>query len=146
MLLLVMGLVCSFNYYWAPFFGTASGWLGMAGIWPVFYGSSIAAGWLIRRRGLAAGQEPPLMVLALIMAGLGLALIGSAEGVVAMVSCAAVHELGRGFFDPALDIFTQRRSDSSWRATFGSLLSLLRTAGIGLVTLLLWAADRGPAE
>jgi len=140
---LVMGLVCSFNYYWTPFFGETSGQLSLAGIWPMFYGASIAAGWFIRRRGLAAGKEPPVLISSLILAGLGLAAVGSCPGIFLTVSCAFVHELGRGFFDPALDIYTQRRSESSWRATFGSLVSMMRTAGIGLITLLLWALTRG---
>jgi hypothetical protein len=141
--MLVMGLVCPFNYFWAPFFGETAGKLSLVGIWPVFYGATIAAGWVIRRRGLAAGCEPPVLVLSLVLAGLGMAFIGSTGGFLTMIVCAAGHEIGRGFFDPALEIYTQRRSDSSWRATFGSLLSLLRTAGIGLVTLFLWSLTRG---
>jgi hypothetical protein len=141
--LLIMGLVSPFNYYWSPFFGETAGDLSLAGIWPIFYGATIFAGWLIRRRGLAAGQEPPVLVLSVVLAGLGMALIGRTGGLLLMVVCAAGHEIGRGFFEPALDIYTQRRSDSSWRATFGSLLSLLRTAGIGLVTIFLWALTRG---
>lgn len=141
--MLVMGLVCPFNYFWAPFFGETIGKLSLAGIWPIFYGATIVAGWVIRRRGLAAGREPPVLVLSLMLAGLGMALIGSTSGFLMMIVCAAGHEVGRGFFDPVLDIYTQRRSDSSWRATFGSILSLLRTAGIGLVTLFLWSLTKG---
>lgn len=139
----IMALVAPFNYYWSPFFGETAGQLSLTGIWPVFYGATIFAGWLIRRCGLAAGQEPGVLILSVILTGLGMAFIGQVAGLFLMLVLASGHEIGRGFYEPALEIYTQRRVDSSWRATFGSLMSLLRTASFGLVTIFLWALTCG---
>ncbi|MFC1703036.1 hypothetical protein ACFLZO_01070, partial [Patescibacteria group bacterium] len=59
------------------------------------------------------------------------------------VPAAMVHEFGRGLFVPFHDVFVQQRIGSSYRATFGSLSSLVGKAGFVLIAGFVWLFLRG---
>jgi hypothetical protein len=85
------------------------------------------------------------VLLGLLMSGLGLALSGLLTGFAWPLAAAALHEFGRGVYQPFIGVYTQRRVASGYRATFGSLQSLLARAGYAIILLVLWLATDGRA-
>lgn len=134
----VFGLVLPFNYYWAPFFRERAGAVSVPLLWLPIFATNALAGWMIRKKGLEQGREGPGIVSAMIISGAGLAVIGIMPGIMAPLAAVMVHEYGRGLFLPILDIYTQRRTESSWRATYGSFQSLLGRGGYSVILLVLW--------
>lgn len=129
----LLGCVVPFHHYWAPFFqgrGVSVGSLGY--VWGPIYGAVVVGGLAVRRGWLRGSSEGWLPVSTLVT-GLGLAAVGWLPGVALPLAAACLHDVGVGAFRPLLDAATQRRIDSSWRATYGSLQSLFTFAGKGLV-------------
>lgn len=139
----VFGLVVSLNHYWAPLFKEGMGQLGLGLIWVTIHGALFTAGWLVKRWGVPEGRAALGMVVAILLAGAGLVLVGASAFLPAMVLSLMVHEFGRGLFRPILNTFIQRRVESRYRATFGSLQSLLGKTGLALSLLLIWAISYG---
>lgn len=139
----VFGLVVGFNHLWQPFFKESVGQSGLGWVWAVTQGSLVLAGWLVRRHGVPEGKGASGIMLAVLLSGAGLAAVGSMRGLPAMLLCLSVHEFGRGLFRPIMSVFTQRRIESKYRATFGSLQSLLGKTGLALSLVLVWFLSEG---
>lgn len=142
---MVFGLVLPFNYYWTPFFKFRVSQLGLALVWLVIYGSMTVSSWLVRRCSWGDNREAAGVLVGLLTAGLGLATAGSLSGFFGPLMAAAMHEFGRGIYQPFIGVFTQRRVSSGYRATFGSLQSLLARVGFAAILLVLWLATRNQA-
>ncbi|MDD5251396.1 MAG: MFS transporter [Patescibacteria group bacterium] len=132
------GLVLPFNYFWTPLLGDRTGLAGLSWVWVAIYGSTMLAGWFVRRRNGWRGREAHGVTVALILAGLGLAGAGLASGVVLPVLLTIIHEFGRGAFSPLLSALTQRHVTSEFRATYGSFQSLIARGGYAVVVFALW--------
>jgi hypothetical protein len=137
------GLVLPFNHFWSPFFDSHVGPLGRTLMWIPINVSTAFAAYLIRRSTFAEKFEARLLVGAMLLAGVGLALIGCVDSMWIMTGFLVMHEMGRGAFFPLLEVFTQRRVESAYRATYGSLQSLLTRIGYVAVLGLTWAATNG---
>lgn len=140
---IIFGLCVSFNHLWQPFFVTTVGPTGLSWVWTVIQISLILAGWLVRRHGLLMGGGARAISFSILIAGVGLILLGHSSGLPAMLICVSFHELGRGIFSPIMSAYTQKRIESRFRATFGSLQSLLGKTGLALALLLVWFLSDG---
>jgi len=139
---IIAGLVLPYNYGWSPFFQERIGTAGLGWIWAPTYATLAFAGLVVRRfRGGAAVEKIGLPV-ALIVAGLGLAISGLLPGIILPLACAMFHEFGRGIFTPLMDAFTQAHVESHYRATYGSLQSLVSRAGYVVILGGLWVLTR----
>ena len=136
---MAMGLVLPFNHYWSPFFLQ---WVDQASIgyvvWIPMYSSLVVGGLLVRRYGVPERREAVGLVSSIFCAGLGLACIGCTGSLAPALFLVAVHEFGRGLFDPIADTFNQRRIESHFRATYGSLHSFLGRFGFAAVLFAIW--------
>lgn len=140
--MIVFGMVVSFNHYWAVYFNALFGPSGSSIAWLVMYPAVPIAGFVIRSRHVLNGREEPGILVALLLSGLGMALIpafGSWGFVLPMV---VIHELGRGMFEPLSDTFIHHRVESSYRATFSSLQSLIGRLGFAVTPLVVWLSLR----
>jgi hypothetical protein len=135
-------LVLSFNHYWAPFFRARVGQAGLAIVWPAIYGGCLVGGYAVRRWANQRGHECTAVVLSIVVTGLAMAFVGLAGGLVAPIMLAFVHEIGRGAFRPLIEAFVQQRIDSSFRATYGSLQSLISRVGFAAVLGVVWLLTR----
>jgi hypothetical protein len=130
-----LALVLPFNYYWNPFFQSRGVSLGSLGyVWIPIYGSVVVGSWLVRR-GLLRGSETKWLIVSVLAAGGGLALLGWLPGLMVPIAAAALHNMGRGAFRPLVDTYTQHRVESGYRATYGSLQSLIARSVNGLVLI-----------
>ncbi len=140
----IFGLVVPFNHLWQPFFVKDVGSSRLGGIWVVIQSSLVLAGWLVRRYGVSNGEGAVRgILLALFLSGAGLVAVAVFTGLPAMLLCLSVHEFGRGLFRPIMNAYTQQRVESRFRATFGSLQSLLGKTGLALAMLLVWLLSDG---
>lgn len=137
------GLVLPFNHYWTPFFRERVGQAGLAALWVPMYLTLAAAGAYIRFRRVREGREALGIVVAIMLAGTGLAFVGMPTMLAASISLVLLHEFGRGLFDPLLDSYTAAHAESSYRATFGSLQSFLGRFGNAAVLIGVWWGTRG---
>lgn len=141
--LIVFGLVVSFNHFWSVYFNELFGAFSSSLIWLVMYPSVPIAGFLVRSRRILDGREEPGILAALLASGLGLALLPVVGGFAAALPMVVVHEIGRGMFEPLSDSFIHHRVESSFRATFASLQSLVGRLGFAISPLVVWLAMRG---
>jgi len=81
--------------------------------------------------------------LALGLTGVGLALLGLVDGLFFPVAFLLIHELGRGMFHPLMDGFIYSRVGSSFKATYGSLQSMVSRFGFAVVLFVGWILMRG---
>ncbi len=130
---MVSGLVVAFNHYWPKYFEqfVATSQLGL--IWSPLYLALFIAGMIIRKAKIASGAEAKAVMIALVVAGVGLALIGQVPGLGLVLVMGVVHEVGRGAFRPLLDSYTNHHVTSEYRSTFGSLQSLMEEIGAAIV-------------
>lgn len=139
----VLGLVVVFNHLWQPFFVEEVGQADLGWLCVPIQGSILFAGWRVRRHGAFAGRGAEGIVLALLLSGAGLVAVTAVSGMPLMLTGLAVHEFGRGLFRPLMSAYTQQRVDSRFRATFGSLQSLLGKTGFASALLLAWFLSDG---
>jgi len=137
------GLVLSFNHYWAPFFTRMTGQSGLSLVWLVIYCGSMLGGLLIRRGLWREGNEASGVAAATAIMGIGLAGAGAAGGLASSFLFAFVHEVGRGAFKPLLDTFVQKRVESAYRATYGSLQSFVSRLGYAAILFCVWVCSVG---
>jgi MFS family permease len=142
-LLIVFGGVMAFNHYWTPYFEEIASREFIALLWPIIYGSTIVAGFIMHRVKVRAGQEGNLILLGLFLTGFSLVLVPFVPTLSLIVFLIAIHEFGRGIFSVAVESFVQHRVESSYRATFGSLQSFISHIGLALVPLIVWFALSG---
>jgi MFS family permease len=139
----VFGLVVAFNHLWQPFFAEDVGPARLGWIWAVVQGALVLAGWLVRRYGVPEGRGADSIVLAILLSGVGLVAVVVVSGLPPMLLCLSVHEFGRGLFRPIMSAYTQKRVESRFRATFGSIQSLLGKTGLALALVLVWFLSDG---
>lgn len=136
------GLIVSWNHYWAPIFRAWVGPSRLSYVWIAICLPNVFASWAIRRFGVAERHEHLCIVGALLFAGLGM--VTMATGALAIVIPGIMlHEFARGAFDPLMQMFMQRHINSSYRATYGSLQSLIGRSGFGLTLVGVWWFTRG---
>lgn len=140
---IVFGLVVAFNHLWQPFFSVDVGQTRLGFIWAVIQASLVLAGWLVRRYGVPESRGADAILLAVFLSGAGLLMVGMFSGLPPMLLCLSVHEFGRGLFRPLMSAYTQKRVESRFRATFGSLQSLLGKTGLALSLVLVWFLSEG---
>ncbi len=140
---MVLGLVVVFNHLWQPFFLEDVGQANLGWICVPIQGAILSAGWLARRHGAFAGRGAEGIALALFLSGAGLVAVTAVARMPLMLSALVVHEFGRGLFRPLMSTYTQQRVDSRFRATFGSLQSLLGKTGFALALVLMWFLSDG---
>lgn len=128
---IVFGAVVALNHFWAPFFEPQVGRMGLAGVWVIIYLSFIPSGLWIRRmnKNMEQSKEVFYIVLAVGLSGIGMLGAGLTAGWVLPLAAVAVHELGRGMFQPLVDTFTQHRVPSNQLATFVSLQAFIGKIG-----------------
>lgn len=128
---MVIGFCTPFNHYWIPYFKAdiPQAWLGIA--FAVIYAPGVIGACLIQRLKIKRSQEGAIVLLSLAATGLGLGILNFTPGIALPLCFIAIHEIGRGSFAPVMDSFIQHRIKSEFRATFGSINSLLSRLGNG---------------
>lgn len=126
---MVMGLVNPFNHFWSQFFEGRLQGAPLSLVWIPLYGSCAAAGFVVRRLEFAKGQETGTVLTTVGITGFTLWGIGFLPGAMAPLSLVMLHEIARGAYFPLADVFVQRRVESGFRATYGSLHSFLGRMG-----------------
>lgn len=137
------GLVLSFNHYWALFFRGQVGQANLGYVWAVMMAAVAFGGWLVQRVSVGKGKEHLAVVAALVITGIGMFLCGYVPGLWLASACAFAHEVGRGAFVPLLDTYVQRRIEKSYRATYGSLQSLVSRLCFVVIISTIWAVTSG---
>jgi MFS family permease len=141
--LVIFGLVVSFNHFWSVYFNELFGAASSSYIWLVMYPSVPIAGFIVRSRHILDGREESGILVALFASGLGLLLIPiMSSGFLLALPAVMIHEIGRGMFEPLTDSFIHHRVESSFRATFASLQSLIGRLGFAISPLIVWFCMR----
>lgn len=135
---ILFGIVVCFNFYWSPFFKEQVGQLSLSWIWLVMYFPCVFGGWLVRKITVPQGREGNYLVFSLIGTGLGMLLLAFTGSLHTALAAVVVHEISRGMFEPLNHSFVQHRVTSSFRATFGSVQSLIGRLGFSVVPLVVW--------
>lgn len=133
------GLVLPFNYYWAPFYGERVGTHNLVWVWVPIYVATALSGYLVKRGSLRIAHDTTGIVVALAVAGVGLAAIGTGPGFLIPLGWTVLHEFGRGLYAPHSSTFFQHRFESANRATAGSVQSFIETCGWTLILLVVTA-------
>ncbi|MBI4122269.1 MAG: MFS transporter [Parcubacteria group bacterium] len=139
---MLFAFVLPFNLYWSPFMEARVGQAGLSYIWLAVYLPLVAGNWCVRRSSSHQGHEQRSIVYAVALTGLGLAAATWPAGVALPALFFALHEFGRGLTEPLTTVFMQKHVDSGYRATYGSLQSLLAKIGCAAVLLLVWLYTR----
>ncbi len=142
----VFGAVIAFNHFWTPYFKPLVGTFGINLVWATIYLGFAFSGVLIRRMKIAQGNESKAILVALVLSGIGLILAGKGASLWFPLSAVAIHEFGRGMFAPLVDSFVQHRVESGYRATFGSLQSLLGRIGLVIAPVLIYLTIRNEPD
>jgi len=137
------GLVLSFNLTWVPHFTAGLGKPLTAVIWTAVVAGLIAGAWLSENAKQIRNSPIHSIPLALGIAGIGLALLGLTDGLWLPLFLVAFHEIGRGMIDPLMDNFIYSRVESSFKATYGSLQSMVSRGGFAAILGLQWLAMEG---
>lgn len=137
-----LGFINPFNHFWSQFFHGRLGGGSLGWVWIVIYGSCALAGVIIRRLSFVRGKEASAMLAMLFLATAGYVLVGRFGGVYLPLLMVVLHEVGRGAYMPLADIFIQRRVESNFRATYGSLHSFLGRMGNTVILAGVWFASR----
>lgn len=144
--MVLFGGVVTFNHFWSPYFEAKVGMVGLSWVWVLIYIANASAGWQVRRLSIPLGAEGTYIALALLLSGASLAMFHFAFGIAIPLFAMFIHEVGRGMFQPLTDSFIQHRVQSAYRATFGSLASLIGRGGFALVPLFVWIGIDGKPD
>ncbi len=145
-IMILTGAMVSFNHFWAPYFKPQVGQLGLPWIWTIIYLGFIPGGLIVRRMTVTIGNEGSFLIAAVLLTGIGLGATCFFSGLVGPLICVSIHEIGRGMIKPLTDSFVQHRVDSSYRATFSSLLSLLGRIGFAITPFITWLLITGQPD
>jgi len=140
--MIVFGAVVAFNHFWSPYFQSLVGTAGLSFVWAIIYIGFALSAILVRRLTIPQGQEAVWIVISLVITGMGLVCAGCSNGLLFPLGAVLAHEFGRGMFNPLVDSFVQHRVESGYRATFGSLQSLLGRIGLVIAPVLIWLTIR----
>ena len=94
----------------------------------------LGASFVARSRG-AVGNEWHMIALSISAVGAGFLIMGAPAGLFVALGGFALLQIGFGMFGPSTDSFLQHRVESSYRATFSSIQSVVGAAGFGLASL-----------
>ncbi len=137
-----LGFVNPFNHLWNQFFEPRLQGYSLSWIWIPLYGSCALAGFIVRRMEFTKGREAGAMLAMLGLSGLGMVALGYFPGLAMPLVITIVHEIGRGAYVPLADVYVQRRVESGYRATYGSLHSFLGRMGNMVVLAAVWFFSR----
>lgn len=137
------GLVLSFNLTWVPHFTAGLGKPLTAVVWTAVVAGLITGAWLAENARCVRNQPVHSIPLALGIAGVGLALLGLTDGLWLPLFLVAFHEIGRGMIDPLTDNFIYSRVGSSFKATYGSMQSMVSRGGFAAILGFQWLAMQG---
>lgn len=144
--MIVFSTTAVFFYYWSLYFCPQTNRLGLSTLWAILFIGQIVSGFFIRRIRIAQGRESIYIILSVFLAGVGLVLIPFMKDLFFSIFFVVVHEIGRGMFQPLTDSFVQHRIESSCRATFGSLQSLIGRIGYMVVPFIIWISIDGKPD
>ncbi len=140
---MIFGLIVPFNHYWAPLFNERVGKSNLWFVWLALYGAVTLSGIIIRQIRVRHGEENHWLMMASMSAGLGMIGLFVSSGLFWSLFFVMLHEIGRGAFQPLLDNFTQHHIESGYRATYGSLQSLLGRTGFAITLFGVWFLTLG---
>ena len=143
---MVIALVLPLNLAWGAFFRHRFGAGGTSLLWAAFLIATGMGGEWIRRRGVRFGREVGPICLSLATAGFGMMLLSLERSLSMAIFAAVVHDVGIGGMRCLTDLFVQRRIESSWRATYGSLHALFSRLANGAILALWWLWSRGRGD
>ncbi|MDQ7814748.1 MAG: MFS transporter [Patescibacteria group bacterium] len=145
---MMLGFVLPFNLTWVPHFTSVVETSSQSS-------ALTAAFWILINCGLMLGnrwvekshtiseKQTVSIPLALFFTGVGLAALGLVNGWLLPIAFVLLHELGRGMFQPLMDGYIYSRVESSYKATYGSLQSMVSRSGFALVLFVGWWLLRG---
>jgi DHA3 family tetracycline resistance protein-like MFS transporter len=145
-ILVVTGGFMTFNHYWSPLAQSLWGRGSLTWIWPLLYGSAALAGYLVRKHEHLERYGSSWIVTMLFCAGGSLALVYFVPMPFWILGMMMVHELSRGVLGPLMDTYVQKRVESSYRATFGSLQSFIAHFGFTLAPAIVWISLDGEPD
>jgi len=145
-ILVVTGGFMTFNHYWSPLAQSLWGRGSLTWIWPLLYGSTALAGYLVRKHEHLERYGSSWIVTMLFCAGGSLALVYFVPMPFWILGMMMVHELSRGVLGPLMDTYVQKRVESSYRATFGSLQSFIAHFGFTLAPAIVWVSLDGEPD
>ncbi len=139
----------AFNHYWTIYLSDPWGMKDNLGIaWLIFYPMFGLGPWLITRyhagrskqnkkgADLTRKYEKELIILAGLLSGIGLLGAGFSRMLPSALLFCMIHEIGRGLFRPVLVPFIHRRTQSSYKATYDSLHSIIASSATVVVYLI----------
>ena len=132
----VAGLGATFNHLWQPYFLAHTTQSGLGGVWFLISFGLFLGSFGLRRIHVSPRTEILLATAATACIAIGLLGMALVMSLPMAIIWLIVHELGRGAVQPLTETYVQERIGSAYRATFGSLQSLIREAGIGVAFLL----------
>lgn len=135
---LVFSFVLPFNHYWAPYFRTRLGERDQILLWIPMYLGMWGGAYLARHCSVTPRHHATALCMSLFVSGAGLALLPYTSFTSSALLMLVLHEMGRGFYFPMLEVFTQSRIENEYRATYSSLQSLLARVGHLLVLAGVW--------
>lgn len=133
--MLIFGVTALTNHFWSPYFKSFVGQARLGLIWIVMPLFGLLGATFAARSRAAVGQEWYLIALSIGMVGTGFLIMGTPFGLWVALGGFAFLQIGFGMFVPATDSFLQHRVESSYRATFSSIQSLVGATGFGLASL-----------
>lgn len=85
---------------------------------------------------ITKNTETNCVIGVILLIGVGLTLMGGCNSLPVIVTALMLYQIGRGMFFPLMEVFLQKRIDSSTRATYTSFNSLLTRIGyVGVLTV-----------
>lgn len=143
---MALALVMPINLAWGAYFRDRFGASGTAMVWAAFIIAGGLSGEWIHRRGVRSGHEAGPICFSLVLIGSGVMLISLRLPLEYIVVAALIEDAGLGASRCLTDLFVQRRIESAWRATYGSLHSLFSRLANGAVLVVWWFWSRGRAD
>jgi len=143
MILVLTGGFMAFNHYWSPLAQTFWGREALSWVWPLLYGCTALAGYLVRKHEHLERYGSTWIVMTLFLAGGSLLLVRLLPFHVWILGMMMMHELTRGVLAPLVDTYVQKRVEESYRATFGSLQSFIAHFGFTLAPAIIWLSLDG---
>lgn len=140
---IAFGFVIPFNLTWVPHFTAELGRPMTVVVWIGVVSGLVIGAWFIERSRIIQTNPAHSLPLALGLAGCGLALLGLVDGFRLPFFLVALHEIGRGMINPLIDNFVCERVGSTFKATYGSLQSMVSRGGFAIILGAQWLAMEG---
>ncbi len=133
--MLIFGVTALTNHFWSPYFKAFVGQARLGLVWAIMPIFGLVGATLVARSRAAVGNEWHLITLSLCLVAIGFLVMGAPFGLWIALGGFALLQIGFGMFGPSTESFLQHRVESSYRATFSSIQSLVGAAGFGLASL-----------